>query len=55
MVLRMALFKELSNKELVNGGVVPVAVVLGVPTLALGIYQAGYAAGKYRAQAGLRR
>ncbi|MGO3530186.1 MAG: class IIb bacteriocin, lactobin A/cerein 7B family, partial [Leuconostoc mesenteroides] len=33
----MALFKELSNKELVNvnGGVVPVAVVLGVPTLAL--------------------
>jgi len=53
----MALFKELSNKELVNvnGGVGPVAVVLGVPTLALGIYQAGYAAGKDRAQAGLRR
>lgn len=49
--------KELNDMELVNvnGGAVPVAVVLGVPTLALGIYQARYAAGKDRAQAGLRR
>ena len=48
-------FKELTNSELeeINGGFWP--AVVGAVGVGVAIYNAGYAAGKDRAQSGKRR